>query len=94
MRSPADFTKIIAQETTYSNCNFSEMFCFTEKPAVYKLLSRALSECLASEEQGLSVEKSSHFEKYSKLFHDLGHDLENVWKLNLFSTADWIRKEC
>lgn len=51
---------------------------FTEKPAMYKILARALSECLTSEEKGLSVDKGSNFEKYSKLFHGLGHDLVNV----------------
>ncbi|CAA7032790.1 unnamed protein product [Microthlaspi erraticum] len=50
----------------------------TEKPPVYKLLARALSECLTSEEQGLSVDKSSNFGKYSKLFHDLENMLKKV----------------
>ncbi|XP_010509766.1 PREDICTED: uncharacterized protein LOC104786096 [Camelina sativa] len=44
----------------------------TEKPAVYKLLARALSECLASE---------GDLEKYSKLFHGFGHhDLVDMLK--------------
>ncbi|CAE5965964.1 unnamed protein product [Arabidopsis arenosa] len=47
----------------------------TEKPAVYKLLARALSECLASE-----GDKNPNLEKYSKLFHGLGHDLINMLK--------------
>ncbi|KAJ4892805.1 RNA-binding ASCH domain protein [Raphanus sativus] len=47
----------------------------TEKPARYKILARALSECLTSEEKSLSVDKGSNFEKYSNLFHGLGHDL-------------------
>ncbi|XP_010463786.1 PREDICTED: uncharacterized protein LOC104744426 isoform X2 [Camelina sativa] len=48
----------------------------TEKPAVYKLLARALSECLASE----GANKNSNLEKYSKLFHGLGHDLVHMLK--------------
>ncbi|XP_023641656.1 uncharacterized protein LOC17892243 isoform X2 [Capsella rubella] len=47
----------------------------SEKPAVYKLLARALSECLAS-----VGDKNSNLEKYSKLFHGLGHDLVNMLK--------------
>lgn len=73
---------------------FSENVLFTEKPAVYKLLARALSECLTSEEQGLSVDKNSNLEKYRELFHGLGHDLVNVSRYeNLFSTADCIKIE-
>ncbi|XP_018491394.1 uncharacterized protein LOC130502717 isoform X1 [Raphanus sativus] len=52
----------------------------TEKPAMYKILARALSECLTSEEQSFSVDKGSNFEKYSNLFHGLGHDLVNMLK--------------
>lgn len=44
----------------------------TEKPAVYRLLARALSECLTSE-----ADKNSNLEKYS---NGLGHDLVNVCK--------------
>ncbi|KAL1211487.1 hypothetical protein V5N11_023500 [Cardamine amara subsp. amara] len=47
----------------------------TEKPAVYKLLVRALSECLTSE-----ADKNPNLEKYSKLFYGLGHDLVNMLK--------------
>ncbi|ESQ49767.1 hypothetical protein EUTSA_v10021391mg [Eutrema salsugineum] len=50
----------------------------TEKLALYKLLARALYECLTSEEQGLSVDKNSNLEKYKELFHGLGHDLVNM----------------
>ncbi|CAH2055213.1 unnamed protein product [Thlaspi arvense] len=46
----------------------------TEKPPMYKLLARALSECLTT------VDKNSSFEKYSKLFHGSGHDLVNMLK--------------
>lgn len=65
------------------------MFQLTEKPAVYKLLARALSECLASE-----GDKNPNLEKYSKLFHGLGHDLINVSKyetlvLNYCIKTEW-----
>ncbi|XP_022562279.2 uncharacterized protein LOC111207944 isoform X1 [Brassica napus] len=52
----------------------------TEEPARYKILARSLSECLTSEEHSLSIDKDSNFEKYSKLFHGLGHDLVNMLK--------------
>ncbi|XP_033148200.1 uncharacterized protein LOC103855154 isoform X2 [Brassica rapa] len=50
------------------------------EPASYKILARALSECLTSEEHSLSIDKDSNFEKYSKLFHGLGHDFVNMLK--------------
>lgn len=56
----------------------------TEEPASYKILARALSECLTSEEHSLSIDKDSNFEKYSKLFHGLGHDLVNMLKKSNF----------
>lgn len=67
----------------------------TEEPARYKILARSLSECLTSEEHSLSIDKDSNFEKYSKLFHGLGHDLVNVCyqleKKNSFLDTYWIR---
>ncbi|KFK37772.1 hypothetical protein AALP_AA3G027600 [Arabis alpina] len=48
-----------------------------EKPAVYKLLARALSECLTSEEH---VDKNPNLEKYREVFHGFGHDLVNMLK--------------
>ncbi|KAH0927996.1 hypothetical protein HID58_020252 [Brassica napus] len=54
----------------------------TEEPATarYKILARALSECLTSEEHCLSVDKGSNFENYSNPFHSLGHDLVHMLK--------------
>ncbi|CAL9219410.1 unnamed protein product [Arabidopsis halleri] len=62
---PRDFCLHLLEEATDS----------TEKLAVYKLLARGLSECLASE-----GDKNPNLEKYSKLFHGLGHDLINMLK--------------
>ncbi|KAG7575826.1 ASCH domain [Arabidopsis thaliana x Arabidopsis arenosa] len=66
-----DFCLHLLEEKTDS----TEMFQLTEKPAVYKLLARGLSECLAS--QG---DKNPNLEKYKILINGLGHDLINMLK--------------
>lgn len=55
------------------------MFQLTEKHAVYKLLARALSECLEDD-------KNSNLEKHSKLIHDLELDFVNVCKYQNFGS--------